>query len=217
MIALASMFHVSAIVAFPLYFLYRNYGRVIPVTLIGISYMFYFYPEIVKSFIELISPYLPDRLSIISVSYINSDTFGEKAQFSNILYHVILNIISLCLILFKKTTDKTASFFINTLVIYLIIKSFCVSIFIFQRLEGYYLTFAIISFGFLFDMNFKRIKSINILYTCLLVLFFTFPFMRAITNTNIYLSKRPFNDRYVPYYNSLFHPPKAANRLDWNE
>ena len=215
-IFVACFFHISAVIAIPLYFLYRNFGKTLPLILMLIAQLFYFNPEFIKSIILFVVPYLPNRFSLLA-GHLTS-VLGNSQKFGSGLLYLGQMILSIFIVLFVKPTDKKEAFFLNTLVVFVIIKGFAIGVEIIERLEAYYLVFAIIAYTYLFKIRIKRLRSIYLITTCFLLLFFMLLRIKTLTDTNIAtLTRRPGNYALVPYYNVLSHPPEATTRKDWIE
>jgi len=211
----ASFFHISAVVAIPLYFLYKNYGKTVPVILMLSAQIFYFFPEITEIIVRAIAPYLPGRLSGLAEIYMES-YFIKQQEFGTGLFYFGQMIFSVFVFLFIKPKDKKTAFFLNTLVIFVIIRGFAIGLNILERLEAYYLVYAIIAYTYLFDVRIKRLRNLYLATACVFLLFFAAPFVRGVVNSDIVpLTNRPANYAIVPYYNVLWHPPEAKQRKDW--
>ena len=212
---LASFFHISAVVAVPLYFLYRNYGKIIPLTLVIIAQFFYFFPEATETIVLFIAPYLPGRLSELAINYMDTH-FNRQTEFGTGLFYFGQLIFTICALVFVTPKDKKQAFFLNTLAVFFILKGFSISLEIIGRLEPYFLVYAVIAYTYLFELRIKRLRSIYLITACFLLLFFAAPFVRGVVRTDIdALTGRPANYAIVPYYNVLWHPPEATQRRDW--
>lgn len=216
MIALACLFHISAVMAIPLYFLNRNFGRIVPVVVVLIAQIFYFFPEIVFSLIRFVTPYLPERLSTLSEIYL-ATIFAKKAILSTGIYYLTTVFLVILLLLFVRPKNDKETFFMNALVIAFFIKGLSTGVFIMERFQAYYLLFGIIAYPYLLSLL-QRIKGTSIVVALCLCMFFAVPNFRLLTSTKISdLTGRPNNYAIVPYYNVLIHPQKATIRKDWNE
>jgi len=216
-IVAASFFHISAVVAIPLYFLYKNYGKIVPVILMLVAQVFFFFPEIIEKIVSFLAPYLPGRLSVLAKIYLDT-YFNRQAEFSTGLFYLGQMILSVFTVIFVNPRDKKESFFINTLVIYVILRGFTIGMEILGRLEPYFLVYALIAYTYLFDVRIKRLRSVYLITACFLLLFFAAPFVRQVHRTDIDpLTQRPMNYSLVPYYNVFWHPPEAKSRKDWNQ
>ncbi len=218
-IFVASFFHTSAITAIPLYFLYKNYGKALPVVLILVANIFYFYPESLKTIVLQIAPILPEDFSTKAVLYMES-LFAQKVQFNTGLFYLSQLAIILLIVLFVKTNNNKTAFFVNSLAMFAIIKAFSSSVYILGRLESYYLVYGVVAFTYIWDLKIKQIQlsSSKLVFATILLLFFCVLPVRDITSTKISnLTNRPVNYGLSPYYNCISHPPKATLRKDWNQ
>ena len=217
-IFLASFFHISAIVAILLYFMYRNFGKIIPVVVMVAAQFFYFFPGITEKFILFITPYLPGRLSNLAEVYVDS-IYAEQAEFGTGIFYIIITTFSIFLVSFITPKDKKQAFFLNTLAVFIIIRGFAIGFEIISRFEAYFVVFAVIAYTYFFDLRIKRLRSIYLITACFILLFFGVPAIRAVQNTNIDAKTgRPANYALVPYYNVLWHPPEASQRRDgWQQ
>jgi hypothetical protein len=216
-IAAACLFHISAIMAIPLYFLNKNFGRIVPVIVILIAQIFYFFPEIIFSFIRFVAPYLPERLSKLAEGYLTT-AFAEKAVFGTGIYYLATVLLVVLLLLFVKPKNDKETFFMNTLMIAFVIKGLSTGVFIMERFQAYYLLFGMMAYPCLLSVRLKRIKGTAVAFALCLCVFFSVPFFKLLTSTKISnLTGRPTNYSYVPYYNALYHPLEATKRKDWEE
>lgn len=218
-ISVASFFHASAVAAIPLYFLYRNYGKIIPIALILAANIFYFYPDALKILILQVAPILPESLSNKTIWYMQS-IFVEKLEFNTGLFYLSQLAITLLLVLLVKIKDNKTAFFVNSLAIFAIIKAFSVSVSVLGRLESYYLVFAVVAFTYIWDIKIEKIQLYwtKLAFATVLLLFFYVPLILSVTSTAISsLTNRPENYARVPYYNCIFHPEEAKLRKDWEQ
>ena len=218
-IFVASFFHTSAIAAIPLYFLYKNYGKALPIILILAANVLYFYPELLKIIVLQVTPILPESLADRATYYMVS-IFAKKAEFNTGLFYLSQLAITLVLVSLVKINDNKTAFFINSLAMLAIIKALSTSIFILGRLESYYLVYALVAFTYFWDIKIKQIqvRSTRLAFAAVLLLFFLVMPVKDITATKISnITNRPINYAIVPYYNCIFHPEEATQRKDWSE
>jgi len=218
-IFVASFFHSSAVAAIPLYFLHRNYGKIIPVLLILVSNIFFFFPNLLEIIVLQIAPILPKTLSMKATYYMGS-IFAQKGEFNTGLFYLSQLAITLLLILLVNIKDKKTAFFVNSLSVFTIIKALSISVYILDRLGAYYLVFAIIAFTYILDIKIKYIQLYytKLIFAAVLLLFFYVIPIRSITSRKIdKLTNRVENYAMVPYYNCIIHPEEATSRKDWNE
>ncbi|MDR0618465.1 MAG: EpsG family protein [Bacteroidales bacterium] len=228
MVVIACQFHISAIIALPLYFFNRNCGKILPIILIIVSQVSYLYPHFLVSFVEIITPYLPGRLSVISTNYLTKATFFIRQQeIQSGYYYIARVLLAVFVIAFAKPGNGKEFFFINTLTIATCIKGLSMGMSILERFADYYLIFGVASYIFLLSIDIHipkwlkfslwlRVKLFVI--TFFIIVFFAIPLWRSVTSDKISeLNGRPGSYRYVPYYNVLYHSEDANKRKDWNE
>ncbi|GHT95461.1 hypothetical protein FACS1894141_4100 [Spirochaetia bacterium] len=214
MIALACLFHISAIVAISLYFFNKNWGKIIPVILVSISLIFYYKYDIVLLAVSIVAPFLPERLSLLAIHYLE---IARQGNFG--IAFIGTTALNLFLIIFFKPKNDKNCFFFNIIVVSSIIASASKGMDALDRLQSYYLVYATISYTYLFMLfDFKKIRELFFLYLCCILLFFAIPFERIRLNHFVSeLSKRDVQYQWVPYYNVLYHPYNAQFRKDWTE
>jgi len=218
-IFIASFFHASAIVAIPLYFLYKNYGKTLQIALILVANIFYFYPELLKIIVVQVAPILPDIISVKAINYMET-IFAEKMKFNTGLGYLSQSAIILVVILFAKIKDNKSAFFINTLTVFAIVKALTISVAILERIESYYLVYAVIALTYIWDIKIKNVQlyCTRLIFAGTLILYFYVSPLRALVSKEINpITNRPENYTKVPYYNVLSHPPEASTRKDWIE
>lgn len=218
-VVLACLFHVSAIVALPIYFLNRKISTTISVLLILTVQVFYFFPSVILNMVETIVVIFPSRFQRLFEVYVGT-SYADKVEFSSGVYY-IATLLFLIVVLFlsKKSTDKSI-YFHNTLIILIILYSLSKAFLILERFQSYYYVFAIVCVVNMLDLKISSIKlnATKIISFAIIYSFFLFPLIKDLTNTNVGTrTGRKFNYAYVPYYNVLNYPPEATKRLDWNQ
>jgi hypothetical protein len=161
-VTVACLFHISATIALPLYFLNKNYGKILPIILVLAAQTSYLYPHSLISFVEAITPYLPGRLSVISNNYLTKATFfiqGQEVQSGSYYIARILLIIFLIAVI-KPKNDKEL-FFINTLAMAALIKGLSMGMGILERFVDYYLIFGIAAYPLLMNVQMPKLFSIK--------------------------------------------------------
>jgi hypothetical protein len=218
-ILVASLFHISAICAIPIYFLYNFFGKLLPILLLLLCSLSYFFHDIISFLVTMIAPYLPGRLGFIALSSLNSEIFSKTAEFGTGLNYISKLLMAIFIICICKSCDKKKWFFINCMIVAQMISSAATGFSIIQRLRAYYLMFGILGYENLFGaFSFKKIHSLFYMYLCIIVLFFALPFFKErIVHGHDELTGRDIQYNYVPYYNVLYHPREADFRKDWNE
>jgi hypothetical protein len=221
-VVLACMFHISAICAFPLYFLYCKINKFLLILMILLAPIFYFKKDALLSIVSIIAPFLPGRLSIIAMAYLKSTYFLEREAFNSgmaVIHFLMRNIMVLFLIIYKNTDDKKTCFFLNTMAIAFALNSVATGFEIIARIAYYYQVYSIITYTYLVSLvNFKYVKDLFFVYICCLLIFFAISFIRVRLSTQISpITGRSVNYNYIPYYNVLYHPYEAQFRKDWTE
>jgi hypothetical protein len=215
----ASMFHISAVCAILIYFLYNYFGKVLSFFLLLFSTLSYFYHDIIYFMVEKATVFLPGRLGFLALRYLNSEIFSRTAEFGTGLVYIGNLLMAIFILCICKSRSKKAWFFVNCLVMAQIISSIATGFSIIQRFRAYYLMFGILAYENLFTaVSFKKISSLFYLYLCMIVLFFSLPFFRERTvHSYDELSGRDTQYYYIPYYNVFYHPYQAEFRKDWDE
>jgi hypothetical protein len=223
LIFFACQFHISAIIALPLYFMNRNYGKATLLILIVVSQMSYLFPNIILSSLETVTPYLPSRLSDITQRYIIlSSVFIQQAGMQTGIYYITNTLFAIFIIFIVNPKNNKECFFINTFAVATFIKGFSLGVGILERFMPYYLVFGIITYSLLISTEWKMplLKQLAkpIIIACFLIVFLAIPFYNAIASTKISnITGRANKYQFVPYYNVLYHPEEASQRKDWNE
>lgn len=217
-VMLACLFHISAIFAFPLYFLTKKVPKFILITLILIFQIFYFVPETTAYIVKFFLPYMPERLEKIGNIYVRHILYGDKVQFNTGIYYIASVLLSIFVIYFANYKDEKKSFLLNALAISMIIGALSTSMSILGRFKSYYLVYAIAAYPLILNLKFTRIasKSSSLIIMLLIFCFCYIPFHRRLTSEQIdSLTKRPMNYSWNPYYNVIHHPQEAEKRKDW--
>jgi hypothetical protein len=213
-ISIASLFHISAICAIPVYFLYNYFGKPLLIFLMIFCSLSYFYHDLVSFLLTKITPFLPGRLGSIAEIYLNSEIYSKTAEFGTGLGYISRLFLVIFVVCLCRNRDKKTWFFINCLVMAQIISSVATGFAIIQRLRAYYLMFGILGYGVLFNVfSFKKVSSLFYMYLCIIVLFFFLPFFKDRTSHKPdVVTGRDIQYEYIPYYNVFYHPPKAEFR-----
>ncbi|MDR1974379.1 MAG: EpsG family protein [Bacteroidales bacterium] len=219
MIFLACQFHISAIIALPLYFFNKNYGKIIPIVLIIVSQIFAQYPDFTVSLIRVLSPYMPGRFSVISERYLSgAASYIQQQKIQTGVFYISRILLTIFIIIVVTPKNNKETFFINALAAATCIKCFAANMGILERFVCYYLIFGIMAYALLLPFQIKWFRLKPIVIAFLIISFFAFPFWRVITSNEISeLTGRPNSYRYIPYYNVLYHSDEASQRKDWNE
>ena len=217
MVALACMFHISAIVAIILYFLNTKWSKTFSLFIILASQVFYFFPGSVLKIVDIIVPLMPQRIGEIAQDYLNS-LFANKAQFNTGLFYIVTVIISTVSVLLANKDDEKMPFFSNSLVVAIVIMSMANAMMIIARFQSYFYVYGIVCIVNLLNIKIKNINSyaIKSVIASILFLFFSFKTINVIRSNNISsITNRVENYALVPYYNVISYPQEATERLDW--
>lgn len=216
-IVLASLFHITAIIALPLYFLSRRINNVIILLILLFSQVLYFYPELIFACIKGIAPILPQRMQDLVEIYIDT-IYAEGTDFGSgyLLYLLTTLLYSVCVLITNRySKHEKAHFFANALLVATIFFSLTNVFTILVRFLPYFYVFGILAFVNMIEIKYKQIAlgSSKFLCVCVLFIFLMYPMARYIQATasgnELREDERSY---YVPYYNVLNYPPEADNR-----
>lgn len=216
-VGIASLFHVSAVLALPLYFLNRPINKYVAVVFVVLAQCIYAYPEIIFNTMDLMSPIMPTRLEKL-ISVYRETVFAKKVVFGTGVYYMASVALCIITLLWYKREDNQHHFYSNALLATFVLVGLSNTVSILERFQPYYYAYAIVAFVGLLDGRIKSIaqKSIQSVCFCLVFAFFLLRIAVALTNTQVAsLTGRPINYGYVPYYNLVSYPPEADERLDW--
>ena len=208
-ITLAMQFHVSAIVAFPLYFttykqISKNFAIVILCVSLLITFFGNFFIRTVLISLEIL-PFLPKRINhLLSMYLAVSSKHGKLVEFNSgfgiiVVYAIYSFIVFLC---FKKQQNKSKDYYVLNFMIYLIIMAIGRNVEIFGRCATYYFISGngIFAYGLIFEKDnffYKKMDLIRIFVVLLFITFFTLTFYKG------FYKKRPSGksnaDYYIPY------------------
>ena len=221
-VILACLFHISALVVLPMYFMTKIIPNYILIVLVLLFQIFYFVPETTAYIVKFFLPYMPDRLERIGNIYVNDVLFGGKSEFNTGLYYIAGVLLSVIVIYFISDKDERKSFLLNSLAIAMIIDALSTSMFILGRFQAYYLIFAVSAYSLMFNIKIRWItqKTSNLIIMLLLFSFFYVQLHLRLTSNNeeTSVSSSTINENSLnPYYNVIYHPEEADFRKDWTE
>lgn len=199
-IFLATLFHKSAFILFPIYFIgYVRKKYIFGLILFVVLFIPFFYSNRAVDFLDFLS---------LSTSYVErTDKSGISIGLYNFTYIPIFLFITY--VFFRSKDDSFKLIYILSLLFFI---SFLFSMFIpyFYRITRYFHLYFYISYTLLFLLPFRRI-----VYSALIVLFAslmistTFSSNRLIVPTRILSPFTLFEDEYsvyeIEYYNNLVH------------
>jgi hypothetical protein len=221
MVLLASTFHVSAIAALPLYILNKKINKLVLILILLISIFISGYARAIIVFILSIiavffSNIFPNPLLKVALSYLNPENPYFILVRSIGLYDLVVILFLLILIMRNSEKDSEKNFFINTMVVSVVISNISLGFLALGRLAVYYSIFNVVTYTYLLRVfNFKKVQELVIIYAFCLFLFISYPYLSFFKNDKINdFSGRPANITYVPYYNVLIHPMQAQYRKD---
>lgn len=141
-VILAMQFHVTAIVAFPLYFTtYKAIGwkTASVICFISIIVSIWGY-TLIHGLVQLISHIgiLPHRLYSLADIYLNSNTFGQKAEFGSGLGYFVLQIFIVIIIITYMRSNMKYDYFLFNFVIALLFDAAGRNLGELFRLANYY-------------------------------------------------------------------------------
>lgn len=216
-VVIASLFHISAIITLPMYFMTKKIPNYIFIISILLFQIFYFVPETIAYILNFLLKFMPDRLEKIGNTYINHVFYANKAQFNTGIYYIasiLLAIITMCLV---KNNTPTRSFILNSLIIAIIIGTLSTSMNILDRFKPYYLIFGIAAYPLIFNVKISKIKQYasSMIMMILLFTFFYIPLHQKLTSEKFdFRINLPANHSWNPYYNAIIHPKEAEFRTD---
>ncbi len=219
-VIMACLFHISAIVALPMYFMTRKIPNYILIILILFFQIFYFVPGTAAHIVKIFLPYMPGRLEEIGHLYLNHVLYGSKVQFNTGMYYIASVLLSTIVIYFNKDKNSERSFWLNSLAVAMIIGALSSSIPIIGRFKAYYLIFALGAYQLIFNLKISKIthKTTSLIIMLLLFCFFFIPLHRKLTSTDIdAVTGFPMNHTWNPYYNVVSHPEDVEYRKEYNK
>lgn len=220
-VVIASLFHISAILAFPLYFCTAHIKKWLLLVLLVLSEVLAQMHHIVWTFVKMFVEYMPIRLANIAELYLKDAMYSGAKEFQTGIYAwaaFLLVVLVVALVAPKSNKDYFA---VNTLVVATMVKNISSCFLILDRFVPYYIVFGLASYTLMFNWKMKtpaRQTIYHALVSFVLLLFMSVPYLKMLTNTAINPStNRPSNAAYVPYYNVIHHPAEADQRKDWWE
>lgn len=221
MIWLASMFHFTAVIAFPLYFCTTDWKKTVKVVVLSISEVFALLPSLISATFAALMPYMPALWSSRMDMYMANTDFSGGKEFNSGIYTLVAFALIIFMIFYINPKSRKEVFTLNALVVAMAIKNISFGFAILERFQPYYLVFGMIAYTYLFAIRIRT--SWQNLYfrlvTCVLLMaFFFMPYVTILTSeAKDHLTGRAMNYSLVPYYNVINHPDKAEGRKDWCE
>jgi len=208
-IILAMQFHVSAVVAFPLYF--TNKKRITRFTALLIVFvsifLMFFGLNLIKNVLLLVVkfPLVSQRLKDLVYIYIQNGIYGKKNQFSSGLGVIVkyIFIFFIVYLYYKNKYDRKNDAFLLNFLIGVLLIAIGRNISVLNRLSNYYFICGtgLCSYNLLIESKsfFKRLNFIRISICCSWILFVTFSFI-SVWFVVPKGEKHSLNMDYLPYY-----------------
>lgn len=213
-IVLASMFHITSIVALLLYFLYGKSNKAVLMFILLCTQFFIFCPNIIIETINFISCVLPDRLERLVHVY-TSSLYARRSEYGiGVLYFVSL---ALCFFVIYSAIIKDGynGFFLNALVFSYVLIAISNSVLILGRFQSYFHVFGLVAIVNLLDLKIKNVSTqlSKFVVVCMLCALFIYPLCSFLTTKNVdVITGKCFSSSFVPYYNLIKHPAEADYR-----
>lgn len=214
----AALFHSSAIVALPIYFLFVSTKLIFKIFLLLLSLFFLCNTNVIGDCLALFVGIIPGRIGNMLENYVLSDLFNLKTELGSGTYFYAKFFLLTFIIIFYKPKSVTDHFVINCMLISCLITSMALGFSYISRLECYFGFVSILGWLKVLDISWvKKNKSIFFIVYLLIIIFFSIPYISARTATGKNRWGQPMQYTYIPYYNVFFHPENAEYRKDWCE
>lgn len=212
-VILACQFHITACIAFPLYFTERIVLSAKAAVLLTVCAGFinlFGHAAIIKILNVLSLPFfsfLPHRILDLLYLYTNLQEYADKAEYNSGLGFIISNFIYLFIVLLYSNSNKQIkekTFLLNFL-IGILFNALGRNFEQFIRIGYYYFIcgFGVSAWGILFYKNafFKKIEWLQLFFSVFIIAFFVFSFFKV-----WYLPKNgaALISSYVPYKSFMF-------------
>lgn len=212
-VILATSFHITAMVAFPLYFTTRVIlKRKICWLLFCLYIVVYIWGlDFVRGILSVVInlPFVPSRIVSIGISYLNSTIYGQQGQFNSGLgfltniFFIIYMLITFCRKDCKKEEFYMCNFFVG-LFFYAMGRNFDQ----FSRLANYYMICGCGLCGYNLIIGnrsfFKQLDFIRVMISFLFIMFEVYTFQRNWFSISPTLNTSYHLD-YVPWKNFLLN------------
>lgn len=215
-IFIASLFHISAIIAFPLYFLKRKISKSLSIIILLLAQIFFFIPNVVIDAINLIAVVMPERLEFLVHAY-TKNLYARQAEFGTGLYYIASVILCIITLICTPQRNDKDFFCSNALLVTFVILALSNSVVILSRFLSYYYVYAIIALVNILDVKIKDVSigTTKLLLLIFIFIYYQFPLVTFLTSRSIdVVSGKCLSQTYVPYYNVLIHPHKADFRKE---
>lgn len=215
-IFIASLFHISSVVALLLYFLYYRSSKSVLIFILLLAQSFIIFPSIIIDIINFISHLFPERLETLVNIYTNN-LYSDDAEFGTGLFYIISVVFCIFVIIYSKNEKNEDNFFLNILVVTYVVIALSKSMVILGRFQSYFYVYAILAMVNLLDLKIKNFTMYIGKLVWLLVLFVIMQYPLIIFLKSKEVDKYSgicVSCNYVPYYNVLNYPEEANARTE---
>lgn len=207
-VILASMFHITALFCFMLYFLNIKLNKYFRIFLYLASIYFIFNTNLIRNFLVLLSNFFPGGIGTLIRGYVNSSIFNKSTKFGSGLFFYGNFLLGGIVLIFYTPKTAFEHFIHNCLLLYGIFNNLSIGFNAVSRLSLYFIYFMPIAYTSLLDTpSFSR--SIKKLILCMYIFVYSFAFYKPILNND------SFTSLFLPYYNCISYPNEAITRKDW--
>lgn len=218
LVLLSMQFHVSAIMAFPLYFTTnKNISvKMCMVLFIASIFITFFGLNLIRMMLALVTTasIVPERIRIIGNAYLNSKIYGQQGQFGSglgflVRYGFIALMMFFYLLICKRKSFSmkfNTNYYLLNFMIALIFQAMGRNFDQFSRIANYYLICGggLCAYNLLIDAKefFKKTEVIKIAICVLFLLFSLFNFWRMWTVPSEHFNS--YQKDYTPYRSFIF-------------
>ena len=206
-------FHITAILALPIYFFRIRTPKSLKVCGILFGFLCVIKKNIPISLLALGAKFLPGSYGELVIKYITNPMFLHGSTGRSYFFAKLL--LGFIIVMFINPQSEKEQVFVNCLVMTCILNTFTLSFSLFRRLEFYFGFFTVVAYLKIIDLKLIKDKNIKIIVYFLIMTFFIIPYIK-----NRLEKPTPMNDapkRYIPYYNYWHYPDGAQYRKDWCE
>lgn len=212
-IILAMQFHITALLAFPLYFTANRKVSVKFCVVLFIASIFitFFGLNIIRAMLALVTKLsiVPERIRIIGNSYLNSKIYGQQGQFGSGLGFLVRYAFIALMIFFYKLISKksdTGNYYFLNFFIALIFQAMGRNFDQFSRIANYYLICGggLCAYNLLLDAKkfFRKTEVLKIAMCAVFVLFMLYNFYNLWTVPGKHFNSYKID--YTPYRSFIF-------------
>lgn len=206
-------FHITALLAFPLYFTANRKVSVKFCVVLFIASIFitFFGLNIIRAMLALVTKLsiVPERIRIIGNSYLNSKIYGQQGQFGSGLGFLVRYAFIALMIFFYKLISKksdTGNYYFLNFFIALIFQAMGRNFDQFSRIANYYLICGggLCAYNLLLDAKkfFRKTEVLKIAMCAVFVLFMLYNFYNLWTVPGKHFNSYKID--YTPYRSFIF-------------